>query len=93
MNEMGGELIGIIPIKKELSAFERFKAESKLYEKFGDEGIKVYLSVNSMKNAEEIKAEVGVDEKKLMEILSFMEQENLIQLKTVYEVEMEKMMK
>jgi hypothetical protein len=93
MGEMGGELIGIIPIKNEVGAFERFKAESKLYEKFGDEGIKVYLSIDSKKNVEEIKAEVGVDEKKLLEILNFMEQENLAKLKTVYEIEIEKMMK
>lgn len=90
---MGEALIGVIPIKQELGAFERFKAESKLHERFGDVGIKVYLSIDSKKNAEEIKAEVSVDEEKLMEMLAFMEQEKLIQLKTVYELETEKVMK
>lgn len=90
---MGVELIGIIPIKEELGAVERFRTESKLHEKFRDEGIKVYLSIDSKKNAEEIKTDTGIAETRLLEILNFMEEEKIIQLKTVYELEAEKTLK
>jgi len=90
---MGVELIGIVPIREELGAVERFKGESKLHEKFGDDGIKAYLSIDSKKNAEEIKMETGIAEEKLIELLDYMEREKLIHLKTVYELEIEKTLK
>jgi hypothetical protein len=90
---MGEELIGIIPVKGELGAVERFRVERKLHERFRDEGIKVYLSIDSKKNAEEIKAETGISEARLLEILNFMEGEGIIQLKTIYEFELESTVK
>jgi hypothetical protein len=84
---MGEELLGVIPVKEELSVVERFKIEKMLYERFKDDGIKVYLSIDSKKNAEEIKAETGIPEGRFLEILNFMEGERIIQLKTIFELE------
>ncbi|MCX6777026.1 MAG: hypothetical protein NTY73_03605 [Candidatus Micrarchaeota archaeon] len=86
---MGEELLGIIPIREQFGAVERFRIESKLHEKFRDDGIKVYLSIDSKKNAEELKAELGLADAKLIEILNFMEREGIIKLKTIYEFELE----
>jgi len=86
---MGEELLGIIPSREQLGAVERFRVESKLHERFRDDGIKVYLSIDSKKNAEELKAELGLADAKLLEILNFMEGEGIIKLKTVYEFELE----
>jgi len=90
---MGEELLGIIPIREQLGAVERFRTESKLHERFKDDGIKVYLSIDSKKNAEEIKTETGLAEGKFLEIINFMEGEGIIKLKTIYEFELESSLK
>lgn len=84
---MGEELLGIIPVKEELDVVERFRVEKKLYEKFKDDAIRVYLSVDSKKNAEEIETETNIPEEKFLEILNFMEKSKLVQLKTIFEIE------
>ncbi|NYZ79353.1 hypothetical protein H0N99_04360 [Candidatus Micrarchaeota archaeon] len=87
---MGEELLGIIPVKEDLGVVERFKIEKILYEKFKDDAIKVYLSIDSKKNAEEIKTETEIPEAKFLEMLDFMEKSKLIQLKTIFEIEVNK---
>jgi len=90
---MGEELLGVIPTREQLGAVERFKIESKLHDKFKDDGIRVYLSVDSRKNAEEMKTELGLSDAKFIEILNFMEREGIIKLKTIYELELEDSLK
>jgi hypothetical protein len=87
---MGEELLGIIPVKEELGAVERFKIEKTLYDKFKDDSIRVYLSIDSKKNAEEIETETEIPEAKFLEMLNFMEKSKLIQLKTIFEIEVAK---
>jgi hypothetical protein len=87
---MGEELLGIIPVKEELGAVERFRIEKMLYEKFKDDAIKIYLSIDSKKNAEEIETETEIPEAKFLEMLNFMEKSKLIQLKTIFEIEVAK---
>ena len=84
---MGEELLGIIPVREELGVVERFRIEKTLYEKFKDDAIRVYLSIDSKKNAEEIQAETDLPEGKFLEILNFMEKAKAIQLKTIFEIE------
>jgi hypothetical protein len=87
VGRMGEELLGIIPVKEEVGVVERFRIEKALYEKFKDDAIRVYLSIDSKKNAEEIEAENDIQEGKFLEILDFMEKQKLIQLKTIFEIE------
>ncbi len=84
---MGEELLGIIPVREELGVVERFRIEKMLYEKFKDDAIRVYLSIDSKKNAEEIQTETDLTEGKFLEILNFMEKSKAIQLKTIFEIE------
>ena len=84
---MGEELLGIIPIREELGVVERFKIEKMLYERFKDDAIRIYLSIDSKKNAEEIETEIELSEGKFLEILNFMEKSKIIQLKTIFELE------
>lgn len=86
---MGEELLGIIPSKKELHAIERFKAEQVLAEKFGDQGVKVYIKVDGKKNAEEIRNELAIPDARFLEILGFLEDRGMIATRTVYEAEFE----
>jgi len=86
---MGEELLGIIPSRKELHAIERFKAEQALAEKFGDDGVKVYIKVDGRRNAEELRAETGIPEPRFLEILGFLEDSGMITTKTVFEAEFE----
>lgn len=84
---MGEELLGIIPVKEELGVVERFRVEKTLYEKFKDDAIRVYLSIDSKKNAEEIQMEADIPEARFLDILNFMEKSKAIQLKTIFEIE------
>ncbi|MDO8339397.1 MAG: hypothetical protein Q7T16_01955 [Candidatus Burarchaeum sp.] len=86
---MGEELLGIIPARKELHAIDRLKAEQVLEEKFGHDALRVYVKINGARNAEEIRGELAMDEKKFLEILGFLEDGGLITTKTVFEAEFE----
>lgn len=90
MSEISEELLGIVPIKRQMHAAERLKAEQALEEKFGDEGMKAYLKIDGKRNAEEIRAELGIEEQKFLELLNFLEDSKLIITKTVFELELEK---
>ena len=84
---MSEELLGIVPVREDLGAVERFKIEKQLYGKFKDDGVKVYLLIDSKKNAEELITEADIAEGKFLEILNFMEKGKMIQLKTIFEIE------
>jgi hypothetical protein len=86
---MGEELLGIIPAKKPLHAIERLKAEQVLSEKFGDQGVKVYIKVDGKKNAEEIRAELAIPEAQFLEIIAFLEDRGMVETRTVFEAEFE----
>ena len=86
---MGEELLGIIPARKELHAIERLKAEQVLLEKFGDQGVRVYVKIDGKKNAEEIRNQLAVQEDRFIEILAFLEDRGMIASKTVFEAEYE----
>ncbi|RLG19716.1 hypothetical protein DRN67_01990 [Candidatus Micrarchaeota archaeon] len=86
---MGEELLGIIPSKKNLKAIDRFKVEKEISEKFGEEALAVYVKADGRKNAEELRAELKMDEKKFLEVLGFLEEKGMIITKTVFEAELE----
>ncbi|VVC03603.1 Uncharacterised protein [Candidatus Burarchaeum australiense] len=86
---MSEELLGIIATRKELHAIERLKAEQALAEKFGADALRVYVKIDGLKNAEELRSDAGLDEAKFLEILGFLEDRGLITTKTVFEAELE----
>ena len=86
---MGEELLGIIPSKKELRAIERFKTEEAITEKLGNDALRLYVEIDGKKNAEEIRAELGMEEPKFLELLGSLEDSGMITTKTVFEAEFE----
>jgi hypothetical protein len=86
---MGEELLGIIPARKEMHAIDRLKAEQTLEEKFGHDALRVYVKVDGVKSAEELRGELALDEKKFLDILGFLEDKGLITTKTVFEADLE----
>lgn len=67
-------------VKKPQGPIERYEHEKDLSEKYVTEGIKVYLRVDDETSAEDIMKKVGMEEGKFIEIIDFMEKNNLIQL-------------
>jgi len=90
MGEISEQLLGIVPIKRQTHAAERLKSEQALEEKFGEEGMKAYVKIDGKRNAEEIRAELSMDEQKFLELLNYLEDCKLIITKTVFELELEK---
>lgn len=54
--------------------------ERKIKAKYGETGIEVYNLIDGQRTAEEIMKDTGVTEKKLIEMLDFMEKEGIIKL-------------
>ncbi|MCX6777027.1 MAG: hypothetical protein NTY73_03610 [Candidatus Micrarchaeota archaeon] len=59
--------------KQPAGTMERYKSEKSLLDKFGQDGIKVYLSIDGKMTAEEIMKKTGLGEEKFMEILNYLE--------------------
>ncbi len=87
MSMVREELLGIIPRKEELGASRRFNLEKELIEKHGEGGMAAYMHVDGKKSAEELRAELGLEEGKFIELFEFMEKLHLLTLQTVYEIE------
>ncbi|MEW6329302.1 MAG: hypothetical protein AB1468_04245 [Candidatus Micrarchaeota archaeon] len=81
------ELLGIIPVKEEMGASRRFQLEKELIEKYGEGGMAAYMHVDGQKSAEELRAELGLEEERFIELFEFMEKLHLLKLQTVYEIE------
>ncbi len=88
------DLLGVVPVKGKghISAFKRVRLQRNLFDKYGAEGVSIYSFIDGKKSAEEIRAELNMRPEKIVEILDFMDQEGIIQLKTIFEIEAEKNM-
>jgi|GEM_PF-3326276 len=86
------DLLGVVPIKGETkgSAFARIRQQRMIFDKFGAEGVSIYASINGKKSVEEIRAELNMQPQRIVEILEFMENEGIVQLKTIFELENER---
>lgn len=84
---MSEELVGLIPKKATEDAVHRFKEEQQLYEKFGKEGMNIYMRIDGKKTLAEILTSTGMEESKLMEMINEMERLGLIRIFTVFELE------
>ena len=56
------------------------EVERKIYERFGEVGVKVYNLIDGERTAEEILKETGISELKLIEILEFLDENGIIKL-------------
>lgn len=86
---MTEELVGLIPKKTSIDAVNRFKEEQKLYEKFGKEGMSLYVRIDGKRTLAEILTSTGMDEGKLMGMIGEMERLGMIKVFTVFELEAE----
>jgi len=59
--------------KQPAGAMERYKSEKSLLDKFGQDGIKIYLFIDGKMTAEEIMKKTGLSEEKFIEILNYLE--------------------
>lgn len=86
------DLMGVVPIKSQVagSAFTRVRQQRVIFDKFGAEGVSIYASINGKKSVEEIRADLNMQPRRIVEILEYMENEGVIQLKTIFEIESEK---
>lgn len=85
------ELKGVIPVKKKaLSAFEKFKLEKHVADEFGQTGLKIFDKIDGEKNAEQIRSLAGASVEELLSVLTYLEGQDAIQLKTVFELDLEK---
>ncbi|MEM3555180.1 MAG: hypothetical protein QXF56_00425 [Candidatus Micrarchaeia archaeon] len=60
--------------KKPLGAVERYKLEKELADRYGAEGVKVYLLIDGKSSAEEIMKKVGMREDKFLDIINYLGQ-------------------
>ncbi|MFH1448107.1 MAG: hypothetical protein ABIG39_04550 [Candidatus Micrarchaeota archaeon] len=81
------ELVGLIPKKAAVDAVHRFKEEQQLYEKFGKEGMTVYMKIDGKKTMAEILTTTGIEESRLLEMINEMEKLGMIRVFTVFELE------
>jgi len=63
------------PEEKELTPVDKI-----IYDKYGKIGLEVYNRIDGVRTAEQIMAEVGISEEKLVEILNFLEEKGIIKL-------------
>lgn len=64
--------------KKPEGPIERYTHEKDLSGKYGNEAIKVYLLVDGQTSAEEIMKKTGVEESKFIEIVTYMENNDMV---------------
>jgi len=64
--------------KKSQGPIDRYMHEKDISEKYGTEGIKIYLLVDGETSAEDIMKKVGMDEGKFVELISYMEESDLV---------------
>lgn len=67
-------------LKNEKSAIDRFKNQSLLKKQFGEEGVKIYLLIGEKKTVGEVLSSAGVTEERLVEVLEYMDQNDMIQI-------------
>ncbi len=83
------DLIGLIPKKINVDAVHRFKEEQTLYEKFGKEGMALYMKIDGQRTLAEILTSTGMDEGRMMEMIGDMEKLGMVKIFTVFELEAE----
>jgi len=66
--------------KKQLAPIKKFKFESTLTDKFGRDGLRVYFLLNGKNTVADVLERTGLDESKLMEVLEFMQENELVDL-------------
>jgi len=85
------DLMGVIPFKqvqgKKVSAFIRVKFQKKIFDKYGAEGVALFNKIDNRKSVEDIRAELNMTPEKIVEMLEYMEDEGVIELKTIFEIE------
>lgn len=64
--------------RKPHGAFERYKLEKELHERYGEEGIRVYLLVDGTATVEEVMGKAGVNEERMRDIVSFLQQKGAL---------------
>jgi DNA-binding Lrp family transcriptional regulator len=64
--------------KKQQGPIDRYMHEKDLSEKYGTDGIKIYLLVDGQKTAEDIMNEIGMEEGRFIELISYMEQNDMV---------------
>ena len=86
---MSEELVGLIPKKTNEDAVHRFKEEQTLYEKFGKEGMTLYMKIDGKRTLAEILTGTGMEEEKMMGMINEMEKLGMVRIYTVFELEAE----
>jgi hypothetical protein len=81
------ELVGLIPKKINADAVNRFKEEQTLYEKFGKEGMSLYVKIDGKRTLAELMSASGLPEARLLQVIGDMEKLGLIKVYTVFELE------
>lgn len=74
---MDGDL-EFFPKRTEKRPLDRFRNQSALLQQFGEDGIRVYDSVDGGRSAAQIMGELGMEEGKFRPIISFMLQNNMV---------------
>jgi hypothetical protein len=83
------ELVGLIPKKTSVDPVHRFREEQQLYEKFGKEGMTLYMHIDGKRTLAELLTTTGMDENKLLDLVGEMERLGMIKVFTVFELEAE----
>jgi hypothetical protein len=86
---VGEELVGLIPKKTAADAVNRFREEQQLYEKFGKEGMSLYVKIDGKKTMAELLTTTGMEESRLLGIVNEMEKLGMVKVYTVFELEAE----
>ncbi|MEW6329301.1 MAG: hypothetical protein AB1468_04240 [Candidatus Micrarchaeota archaeon] len=84
---MDDELLNNRVQKKELGTIERFKFQSALVKKFGDEGLRAYMKMGAKKTVKQVLDETGLAEDKLLAILDFMDSQGAVKFEKPFKRE------
>lgn len=68
------------PKRLEAGHMKKNQAEKIIFDKYGEQGLKVYELINGKTQVTEILAKTGIEKPKLVEILDFMDAEGIIRL-------------
>ena len=85
----GSELAGLIPKKLLLEAVKRFRGEQQLLEKFGKEGLGIYMKIDDKKTLAELHQMSGIEEGKFLELITEFERLGMVKVYTVFELDAE----
>lgn len=69
--------------KLEKGPLQRFKNQNLLIKKFGESGVAVYKAITGKRTSRELLKDMETDEDKLYEIISFMEENGMVELENV----------